>query len=435
MDGGIFFVSRTGESSTQITPTKPSLELQQDFAGIIELYSLEDICHPISLVTWCSGVISRYISREASLGVPPDTLLAAARFGEAQLRGASEEVMRIAFEELMTSRFRSHQQWKELVNPGDLICEAVTRDFKNDIIRFTTPDPSGEMFEIREFDLPSQAQSILENIFDQMDLLMSKEMAKINYQAVVRPKDINDLKADERVCSICLMEYEIELGSNRMHEFGVPLYDNMKDNRQPLQLTCGHIFGRTCIEKWLFNNGSCPLCRAILVGKDRIPRQMPQQLLSALAASDNGEMLLYFEDLEWDRSSHEVIREAIGRRNRTAALLLTQQFERLKEIDLRLGTPTRREVDARYSSINVVEWMNDDWLEFGTNLRALLKDVTEYGRSHKGWTPSNSITRMIDGLKVMLKANAIRRLLLLSPPQASPCLPAQSHPSPRSEGQ
>jgi hypothetical protein len=32
----------------------------------------------------------------------------------------------------------------------------------------------------------------------------------------------------------------------------------------PFQLACGHVFGTTCLEKWVRSNGTCPLCRAQL---------------------------------------------------------------------------------------------------------------------------------------------------------------------------
>jgi hypothetical protein len=33
---------------------------------------------------------------------------------------------------------------------------------------------------------------------------------------------------------------------------------------EPVQLACGHVFGISCLEKWIRSNGTCPLCRADL---------------------------------------------------------------------------------------------------------------------------------------------------------------------------
>jgi hypothetical protein len=33
---------------------------------------------------------------------------------------------------------------------------------------------------------------------------------------------------------------------------------------EPVQLACGHVFGTSCLEKWVRSNSTCPLCRAEL---------------------------------------------------------------------------------------------------------------------------------------------------------------------------
>jgi len=29
----------------------------------------------------------------------------------------------------------------------------------------------------------------------------------------------------------------------------------------PVQLTCGHVFCRKCVSKWIYDHGNCPHCR------------------------------------------------------------------------------------------------------------------------------------------------------------------------------
>jgi hypothetical protein len=51
-------------------------------------------------------------------------------------------------------------------------------------------------------------------------------------------------------CCICYHAYSFD-----------PMNSEAED---PVQLVCGHVFGTTCIEKWVRTNSTCPLCRAQL---------------------------------------------------------------------------------------------------------------------------------------------------------------------------
>jgi hypothetical protein len=54
----------------------------------------------------------------------------------------------------------------------------------------------------------------------------------------------------------------------------------------PVQLTCGHILGATCIAKWLETNSTCPLCRAQLHIQNDVHKAL-------------GDSLSYVEYLDW----------------------------------------------------------------------------------------------------------------------------------------
>ena len=66
--------------------------------------------------------------------------------------------------------------------------------------------------------------------------------------------DICDLGPDSSECIIC-------------HE-ALQLHE---DNKTAAQLTCGHVFGRKCITRWLEFGTTCPMCRAAV-------NEIPQNL-------------------------------------------------------------------------------------------------------------------------------------------------------------
>jgi hypothetical protein len=57
----------------------------------------------------------------------------------------------------------------------------------------------------------------------------------------------------ERSCCICYQPF----GSTSSPQSG---------SEVPIQLSCGHVFGRTCILSWTLTNNSCPLCRRDVFG-------------------------------------------------------------------------------------------------------------------------------------------------------------------------
>ena len=126
-----------------------------------------------------------------------------------------------------------------------------------------------------------------------MDEAIAWGMRKIHYQAVVKKVDVKDLEHDNMACPICLMEYENVRSDNKERKRCRPPYDVMRDNRQPIELTCGHIFGTTCIEKWLSENDNCPMCRAIIVGTERKLKPISQRTLSSITTYNEFQAYLY----------------------------------------------------------------------------------------------------------------------------------------------
>jgi hypothetical protein len=409
MEGAI---ALTGDTIHAIRPTRPSDELVQELSQVIDLIGLEDLWWPSSLIVWSFGIITRYMMRRSEVAVPADILLTVARFGEAQLCGASEDVMVAAFEDLKAGRYRTHRQWRKLVVGDRIVHENVVKDFKGDMVRFAEAGPAGdEECLIHELEMPFYAQMALQVAFEELDNAVCWEIRKIHHQAFVKKVDVKDQEHDDMACPICLMEYENEKSGKQERKRGMPLYDSMEDNRQPIELTCGHIFGTTCIEKWLSDNDNCPMCRATLIGKDRKLKPITQQRLSTITTYDQAEGLLFCEGMEFDRDLHEEIAEAIQTRHVAAFIALEFQFQCLEEIDLRLGTIKRNNKGRANKGPPIARWMDKDWDRFATNSLTLREYVKEYIRSHPGCNP-DPLTREIKMvLAKMLNAHRQRAQL------------------------
>jgi len=262
-------IALTGETNKAIRITRPSDDLVQKFSEIINLTGLENLWHPTSLIAWSFEIISIYMNRHSDGVAPPDVLLTVARLGEAQLCGASEDVMAVVLEDLKARRYRTCRQWRQLVVGNRTVRQNAYKGFKGDTVLITDPSPDGDEWLIHELIMPLFAQGLLQIVFELMDEVIALNMRKIHYQAVVRKVDVKDLGHDDLACPICLMEYENDKRDSKERKCCEPSYDVMKDNRQPIELTCGHVFGTTCIEKWLSENDNCPMCRAIILGTER----------------------------------------------------------------------------------------------------------------------------------------------------------------------
>jgi hypothetical protein len=415
MQGAISLIGETG----QLIPcTRPSDELVGEFKKVVNLDELEDLWWPESLISWNYGIIMRYMSRPEYGHIPPEVLLSLARFGEAQLCGASEEVMLVVLEDLKAGRYRTHLQWRELVVGDKFVKESYMMDFKGDMVRFTGTGPDGDdEYLLHELEFPFYAQIALQDVHEQMDNSTAWEVRKIHYQAFEKKVDAKDLGHNDTACPICLMEFENERNNDKEKRDGkgrrrcMPLYDVTEDNRQPIELTCGHIFGTTCIEKWLSDNDNCPLCRTTLTGRNRKLKTISQQSLSTVTTYDKGEALLYYEDMEFDKDLHEEIAKAIRTGRVFAWTSLEHQFKSLVEIDSRLGTLKRNSRSHTRTAFRVARWMNEDWDRFATNALALREYVKEFIRSNPDWTVDPLTKAIKMDLAKMLSAHRQRSQL------------------------
>jgi hypothetical protein len=408
MEGAI---GLTGETHQAIHITRPSVDLVQKFSEIINLTGLKDLWYPSSLIAWSFGIISRHMNRHSDGAVPLVVLLSVARLGEAQLCGASEDVMAVVLEDLKAGRYRTYLQWRELVVGNRTVQVNACKGFKGDMVLFTDPSPDGDEWLIHELEMPLHAQMSLQIAFGQIDEAIALKIRKIHYQAVLRTADVKDLEHDDLACPICLMEYENDKSDNKERKCRGPSYDVMKDNRQPIELTCGHIFGTTCIEKWLSENDNCPMCRAIIVGKQRKLKPISPRTLSSIRTYDAAEKLLYFEDMNFDQDLHDEVAEAIQTRHMSGFFFLQFQFQRLKEIDLRLGTSKQNSRDHSKTASPVARWMDEDWDRFATNALALRKYVKECIRSRPDYAADPVTLKIKMILAKMLNAHRLRSLL------------------------
>lgn len=411
-------IALTGERGQLIDLNRPSEELVQEFQKAVNLAGFEDLWWPESLIEWSHGIISRCFSGLEGGPILPEVFLSLARFGEAQLYGASEEAMHVVLQDMKTGRYRTHLQWREVVVGDRVVEESCTTDFNGNVVRFMAAGPDGDVeFLVHELELPISAQRALQDIHEQVDNAAAWEVRKTRYQAFEKRVDVKDLAHDDMACPICMMEFENERPDENEKDDKkgkrpcVPLYDVMEDNRQAIELTCGHVFGATCIEKWLFDNDNCPLCRTTLKGMNRKLRPVSQQSRAKISTYDEGEAILYFEDMEFDQDLHTEIAKCVLKGHSFAWTSLECQFKTLLEIDLRLGTSKRNNRSHTRATSRTAQWMDADWDKFATNALALREYVKEFLRSNPGWIPDPLTKSIKMDLAKMLSAYRQRSLL------------------------
>ena len=74
--------------------------------------------------------------------------------------------------------------------------------------------------------------------------LQEKYKIKINYNEYF---NIKKIKKENQFCCICLQEYKIE--------------ENI------VEMSCNHLFHYKCIQEWLNNNPTCPICREDVINE------------------------------------------------------------------------------------------------------------------------------------------------------------------------
>jgi hypothetical protein len=403
-------IALIGEKGKIITCTRPSDKLVQELKKVVNLAEFEDLWWPKSLIAWNYAILKRYLTRLESGYVLPEVFLSLARFGEAQLYGADEGVMHEVLKDMKSGRHRTHLQWREILIGDRLVEESYVTDFNGGIVRFVAKVLDGDIeFLIHELEFPISAQRVLQAVHQQIDNVHAWEIRKLHYQAFEKKVDIKDLTHDDMACPICMMEFENERNDKGKTRH-TPLYDVMEDNRQPIELTCGHVFGTTCIEKWLTDNNNCPLCRATLIGRDRKLKAISQQSLANISTFCEGEAILYFEDIEFDQGVHGEIAKYVRTGGAFAWKLLERQFSSLLEIDARLGT-SKRSSRSHTRAPRIARWMDEDWDRFATNVLALREHVKEVIRSSSDWVFDPLLKSIEMNLAKMLNFHRQRCLL------------------------
>ena len=105
----------------------------------------------------------------------------------------------------------------------------------------------------------------------------------------------DDLAEESKTCPICMEAFE-----------------NTEHPEVPVRLPCSHIFGKSCISKWISNN-SCPLCRAVCFRSEAVTApalnrevNRPSPAIRALSRLHPDTLIWYLE------SSHVAARDILN---------------------------------------------------------------------------------------------------------------------------
>lgn len=94
----------------------------------------------------------------------------------------------------------------------------------------------------RQFNLEETTYEIDRQIIKS---LQEKYKIKINYNAYFNNKENEE---ENNFCCICLQQYKIE--------------ENV------IEMSCNHLYHSECIEEWLNNNPTCPICRTDVINEN-----------------------------------------------------------------------------------------------------------------------------------------------------------------------
>ena len=60
----------------------------------------------------------------------------------------------------------------------------------------------------------------------------------------------------------------------------------IRNDTQCRMLSCFHIFHSECVEKWLIENASCPMCAKVLVSKDDIKLDLKKHQMNSIVVDN-----------------------------------------------------------------------------------------------------------------------------------------------------
>jgi hypothetical protein len=87
----------------------------------------------------------------------------------------------------------------------------------------------------RDRTIPAERDARLQNLPDSPPRCESRFMA---------PLSLRSLRESERQCTICIQRI-----------------GDADEDGYAVRLSCGHVFGNLCIDRWLASHGTCPVCR------------------------------------------------------------------------------------------------------------------------------------------------------------------------------
>ncbi|KAK7205828.1 hypothetical protein BZA70DRAFT_277153 [Myxozyma melibiosi] len=141
-----------------------------------------------------------------------------------------------------------------------------------------------------------------------------KPRASKNAVAALKDVDLDAIPEADRTCSICFEPYsagkngpkqaESKCAHDEEHddeakatadaaatESAAPADEKKaeaEDDHAPLQMPCGHIFGRSCLKEWLASSTTCPLCRTAIEAEAQEAQEPRQSAPRATFFFQNG---------------------------------------------------------------------------------------------------------------------------------------------------
>lgn len=272
-----------GRENFPPSPTRPNPLLRTMFARNTNVLWLTKLWYPTNATEWCLALLNTLTPGGCyyNYQLKADVLLAAARFGEAQLYGSSDRVMLTTLVELETGVCQSFKEWRRTIlspysqrsggrmkghytiAPDCGILDCGERDFllvhpeKNDGI---------QLLIINGTRLPHLAQEGMRQLSNLIREYRIGKVIERRKQAIRGFIDVRTLMEHDQQCPICFERTDTRCETWCKHNF------KSRPHHHPVKTTCGHIFGLTCLDDWLYSSRSCPTCRRVLYATGRRPR-------------------------------------------------------------------------------------------------------------------------------------------------------------------
>ena len=265
------------------SPTRPNPVLRTMFAKNTNVLWLTKLWYPTNATEWCLALLNTLTPGGCyyNYQLRADVLLAAARFGEAQLYGSPDRVMLTTLVELETGVCQPFKEWRRtLLSPysqrsggrarggytmghdcGTLDCGE--RDF---LIVHPEKTDGFQLLIVNGMRLPHLAQEGMRQLSNLIREYRIGKVIERRKQAIRGYIDVMALVEHDQQCSICFERTDTRCETWCKHDF------KTRPHHHPVKTTCGHIFGLTCLDDWLYSSRSCPTCRRVLYATGRCPR-------------------------------------------------------------------------------------------------------------------------------------------------------------------